>query len=168
MRAPITGIAVAMFVIVFGWLFQFTNQFQGQPSATIGSLTVPANQQANVRSLVNRTVTATTARYDSLDSPRGTTFTVPAGQTFIITAACGVDISAGGGGVIDIGYGDDAVANSAAPPTNAVTLATVFCGVFGGSDQELWLEIPAGKVPFAFAHVPAPNTWQASASGVLR
>lgn len=167
MKTPITATAVGFLFLLFVFTFAFTNQFQGHVSVTLGSAEIPLNRQLDIRSLVNRTESASNGNYDSLDFPRGTTFTVPPGKTLVITSGCAVNVGAAIGSQTEIGYGDDAVADSAAPPTNFVVL---FSGVCTATDlRPMYLRIPEGKVPYMRSHDSGgAYDWEGTAVGLLR
>lgn len=165
MRQPVTAIIVSIVVIVAVIATAFIQAgILDKPTVIIGSASLPHKDFTNVRSLINRTDQATASRYDSLDFPRGSTFTVPANREFVVTEVCAVDLSgaAPAGTHALIGYGDDAVADSAAPPTNAVTLISVTTAMSDCVDA--WAKVPAGKIPFALSE---GSNWDVTASGVL-
>jgi len=122
------------------------------PSITIGSgIEGPLSDFV---ALTNSQDTLTAARYDSYESPRGTDYVVPAGKTLYIVSFIGwPEIAPSTDEVFDIGYGDDAVNNSASPPTNAIVVCDItWEGVDSNPVQTpLFCPIPAGKYPFVYS-----------------
>ena len=95
-------------------------------------------------------------RYMSFEAPTGTDYQVPVGKSLVITRL--IYKGAAIGDMAIIGYGDDAVANGAAAPTNPVSLmgqsgvtptsSLVVEAVNLVHDIAVYLSIPAGKYPF--------------------
>lgn len=90
---------------------------------------------------------STSTRYSTLGLPAGTAYQVAAAKIFYITRLLSIYTTANGG--FKIGYGDTAVTDSAAAPTNFVALtpfipyATATIPV----DVSLALKVPTGKYP---------------------
>lgn len=143
-------------LFVFG--FGLTNYFQGHPSATIGQVEIPANNFGSLTTLVNRTEDATGGNYDSLDSPRGSTFSTA--DTLFRILSFHFDPNTVGA-TIEIGYGDDAVADSAAPPTaNQVVFSQTLSGSMSATTP-VFIPVPRNKVPYA--RISGVATWNVSA-----
>lgn len=94
----------------------------------------------------------TVAYYDTFEE-RGTDYVVPAGKKFYITRVTYTGKYNAGG--IEIGYGDDGVANSASAPTTFVSLTganAAIKSVFATEAHlpkqfDCWFEVPTGKYP---------------------
>jgi len=144
MTRIIVPLAVVAFVLAFiAW-------GDGGPALyTVGS--AETHDAGAVVALVNSTETIDAGNYDTFESPRGEAFTVGTGETLVIA----VIVASGTG---DIGYGDDAVSNSTAAPSNTVTV----CAFFDGGSA--WCPVPAGKAPF----VRVDQAGSVQATGVLR
>ena len=105
------------------------------------------------RALVSSQDLVGSSRYDTLERPRGTDYQVPAGKKLYLGKLLGIPVVASTGTcTLDIGYGDDAVANSVSAPTNAKVVVTFT--VPGGTDRkieiDLFGEVPAGKYPYGY------------------
>ena len=101
--------------------------------------------------LVNSQDTLTAARFDSFESPRGTDYQVPANTTLYITEVVGrPNDAASTTEIVRIGYGDTAVNNSTAAPTNALVVCAYTLESSDGPALPvgLFCPIPAGKFPF--------------------
>lgn len=137
--------------------FVITNDYQGNPEAQIGQVSIPANNFNALTTLVNRTPGAATGNYDSLDSPRGSTFSTADNLFRILAFHFDPNTT---GAVVEIGYGDDAVANSAAPPT---AHQVVFSQTLGGTNSAttpVFIPVPRNKVPYA--RITGVATWDIS------
>ena len=93
---------------------------------------------------------STSSRYITPHTSGTTDYVVPAGKTFYITK-----ITLNGGSAlrsISIGYGDDAVAEGAGAPTNAVTLTSTKHVIAVSADTyyvyDTFLIVPAEKYPY--------------------
>jgi hypothetical protein len=109
------------------------------------------SRSANGVALVSSTTPVTGGRYDSLESPRGTDYQVPAGQTLYITNWIGTpQMASGSSFTLEIGYGDTAVNNSVAAPTTPIVVYAVSWRTADGPpvNRSTWIEVPAGKYPF--------------------
>ena len=118
-----------------------------------------------IKALVGTAAEITGARYDSFDSPRGTSYSVTAGKTLYISKVQGtVTVAEGSTSTIQIGYGDDHVENSAGAPTTAVAVWNTTAFFRGPQliDIDVWIPIPAGKFPY----VVAAGTHTFSVTGV--
>lgn len=140
-QSGLVGIVLVLLIVGFAATQQGKYQAGG----------VEVHSSNDIVALTSSTNTVDAGNYDTLESPRGTDYQVPAGTTFVVTL-----LTASGTG--DIGYGDDAVSDSASPPTNAVTVCT-----FIGSG-EVWCPIPSDKFPF----VRVDTAGAVSAVGVER
>ena len=101
--------------------------------------------------LVNSQDILTANSYDSFESPRGTDYQVPAGQTIYITNLLGFPHSpASTSEHFHIGYGDTAVNDSVAAPTNAIIVCDYSWESADGppAPVPMFCPIPAGKYPF--------------------
>jgi len=143
----VSWIAVAILIAVFLWA-AFDVKAMEYPYRAIGAYRgTPVSVYAG---------TVTADHYMSLESPVGTDYQVPAGQTLRITHV--LYESATGGSMVIIGYGSDAVAVGAAAPTGATSLI----GAHGASPVsplaaetaassyalDVYAEVPASQFPF--------------------
>lgn len=105
-----------------------------------------ADAQGRITTLLNPTLNLGNGRYDSLDSPLGTDFIVPAGFEFHVTD--GDMPHDPPESVISFGWGDTHVENSIAAPTNSVIAFRITLD--DGSPHEFTMHVivPAGKYPF--------------------
>lgn len=106
------------------------------------------------------------SRYDTPEDPPGTDYVVPAGKTFYITKLQGVPLQTAGSAVlVEVGYGDDGVANSAATPTSPKGVWTIVANQVNGLllDLDVWIPIPAGKYPYIFCQ---GTTWNVTVMGI--
>jgi hypothetical protein len=134
-----------------------TNAFQGNPEAEIGQVTIPANNFSALTTLVNRTEDATGGNYDSLDSPRGSTFSTADSLFRILSFHFDPNTA---GATVEIGYGDDAVTDSVAPPTaNQVVFSQTLSGT-ASATTPVFIPIPRNTVPYA--RVSGVATWNLS------
>ena len=116
---------------------------------TVGSLT--EGNWTNMVALTNSQDEITAGYYDSFESPRGTDYTVPAGETLYVVSFIGLpEVAASADQVFVIGYGDSAVNNSAGAPTNAIVVCALTWETIDGVPAQvpLFCPIPAGKYPF--------------------
>lgn len=155
MRFKEAGIAIGLLCILFAVLWWRTDAFGGT-KVDVGSATISASDQAAVRQPISATSGATGGRYDSLDHPLGTDYVVTAARTFwvygIVTSSDAAAIT------VTYGYGDTHVENSAAAPTNAVTLGEFYLPAGGGLERvPVTVSVPAGKYPWA--QVTGPANW---------
>ena len=124
-----------------------------QPTYGVGAATV--TDPALTVSLTNSQANLTASRYDTFESPRGTDYVVPAGQTLYITLLVGRPDTDATLNQIEIGYGDDGVANSITAPTTPVV---VFAASWEATETDLprftnlTIPIPAGKYPYLWAN----------------
>lgn len=104
----------------------------------------------NIVGLVSSTTPVDADNFDSWQSPRGTDYQVPSDKTTYITDITGFPQVTSGNIVMEIGYGDEAVSNSASAPTGATVVWSATWAAEAGSLQALdvWAEIPAEKYPF--------------------
>jgi hypothetical protein len=99
--------------------------------------------------LVNSASVITDGNYDTFESPRGTDFQVPTGQTLTIAAWLAGLQTTGADAALEIGHGSTAVSNSASPPTDPIIVFSIPYRTSGGlNGQPLLAEIPAGRYPF--------------------
>lgn len=163
----IAALAVIIVILMFAVIYipdirpWFARGAEG--TVTIGSAEVSGERRSRIVSLVATDAAGVTdGRYDTLQAPAGTDYQVPAGQTLITSS---IDVGAGAAGVIvEAGYGDDAVNNSAAAPTTSVSLYEQTLGIAGGlAELNTYLEIPAGKFPWL--RVTGAGAWRATAAG---
>lgn len=116
---------------------------------TIGSL--DDGNWANMVALTNSQDEITAGYYDSFESPRGTDYTVPAGDTLYVVSFIGLpEVASSADEVFVIGYGDTAVNNSVGAPTNAVVVCALTWEAVDSVPAQvpLFCPIPAGKYPF--------------------
>ena len=121
----------------------------GRETWTVGSITT-RNETALV-SLTNSMDILTDNRYDSYQSPRGVNYQTPAGVTLYIGYLMGTPDTAGSTAVhVRIGYGDEAVSDSLAAPTNAVIVwdASFENPANMSNPRSVWIPIPENKYPF--------------------
>lgn len=90
-------------------------------------------------------------RYMTFEVPCGTDYVVPAGKTLRITLVQ-FDYS-GAWAKVRFGYGDDAVAEGAAAPSNPIFLThgLMSLGTTARSEAKCSYDVPAGKYPFLYA-----------------
>jgi hypothetical protein len=104
-----------------------------------------------VRSLTNSVTNVTNSRYDSYHHPAGTVYQVPAATTLHIGRVNGGPLTPQDTDVtVEIGYGDDAVSNSEAAPTNALRVFTATYKYDTGIPifTPVFITVPAGKYPY--------------------
>ena len=136
-------IVIVAAIVVFGWLVPLVTW----GSVTIGDTTYRGVAPANAVSLIGATATTTDGYYDSLDRPLTTTYAVPTGRTLTLVRADVASTSTRT--VLQIGYGDTHVENSAAAPTNPVTLYETNLPAAATYHQiPVELAMPAGKFPW--------------------
>ncbi len=120
-----------------------------QASAQVGGLST--RDFPSVTALVNSTSPVTADYYDSYESPQGTDYVVPAGQTLYITSLQGHPLAAAATSTtVRIGYGDTAVNATTTAPTAATVVYTI---TFRTNDDPpapyaVFIPIPTGKYPF--------------------
>lgn len=86
-------------------------------------------------------------KYNTLEAPQDTDYQVPAGAVYYMTRiAC---IGDAANTVIQFLYGDDAVSDSAAAPTNPVIITPPYrcCTADICYPHDVFFEVPAGKYP---------------------
>lgn len=145
--------------LTVGFLFARTG------SITIGSLS--EGYPGDMVSLTNSQDTLTAGNYDSFESPRGTDYTVPVGQTLHVIAFIGhPEVAASTSQVFVIGYGDNAVDNSAGAPTNAIVVCALTWEAVDSAPAQvpLFCPIPGGKYPF----VVSTGAGNFQATGLVR
>lgn len=106
---------------------------------------------SELKTLVCTVDEVSSTRYDSPDSPRGTSYQVPSTKTLYIGLVLGRgNVSAGTGGILELGYGDDHVENSAAGPINTVAVLSMEFNVANEDfpTVECWVKVPGGKYPY--------------------
>lgn len=114
----------------------------------------------NVRSLVNSQREVPSARYDSLQSPGGGPYASPSGKSFLgVKLQGGIEASLAQNAVLEVGYADSPLANSATPPPNAVAVWRAAWRALPGVflDLDLLVPIPTGKYPYIYASGAAWN-----------
>lgn len=119
-----------------------------------------------LRCLSNSQIQVTSERYDTLESPEGTDYQVPTGKTLYITKLqVGSGATSGTFFILDVGYGDDGVANSASAPTNRkVVYRTIYMQGAGlRGDLDVFIPIPAGKYPYIYGN---GSWWNIAAMGI--
>jgi len=141
------AVAVLVFAFLFGVLY--VERLVNKSVYKVGSILTP--DATEIVTLVNSVDTVTADRYDSYQSPRGTDYVAPAATTLYIGYLIGAPDVAGAASVhVRIGYGDDAVSDSVAAPTNAVIVWDVSYENPANllNPRSVWIPIPAGKYPF--------------------
>jgi hypothetical protein len=132
---------------------------------TIGSL--EDGNWANMVALTNSQDELGAGNFDSFESPRGTDYVVPAGETLYIVAFIGwPEVAQSADVVFAIGYGDDAVDNSASAPTNPIVVCVLTWESVDSDPVQvaLFCPIPAGKFPF----VVSSGAGNVQATGTVR
>jgi len=140
-------LSILVLVLMFG--LYSTSAF-----ALIQAFRLGAVGQDSVAGTVYATANSVTAiRYQTLESPVGTDYQVTAGYTLYITKIVWMS-NTSGYQITEIGYGDTAVPEQVAAPTNAVAVITTLFGVAQGTQtlEGLWT-IPAGKYPYMLNNV---------------
>ena len=167
-----TQIAPAALVIILGVLMfavlyvpdiqpLITRQADG--TITLGSAEIPSSARARIVALIATDAGGITdGNYDTLQSPVGTNYAVPAAVTLFIT---GLTVGAGAAGVVvELGYGDDAVNDSASAPSAAVVLYEQTLGAAQAlAELDVFGQVPAGKLPYM--RVTGAGAWRAMANG---
>lgn len=158
------GAAVIIVVMLFA-VGAFDTQARSSRIMS-GGCDVPDQNIADLVSLTTES-NVPNGYYDSLDSPSGTPYTVPARHDFILCHLESVSTSATST-VVQIGYADSAVSATSTAPATPVTLANVASPAV---DERLNVStylgtVPAGKVPWV-RHTPSV-AWSAHVVGVLR
>ena len=131
-----------------------------------GGCDVPEDNVDQVVSLTTQSAVPS-GSYDSLDSPEGTTYTVPQNRELVICSALTLSASSTVTS-FEIGYGDTAVSATTTAPTAAVLMASI---PSPADDAVLPVSsilgaVPAGRIPWA-RHTPGVS-WSAHAVGILR
>ena len=119
------------------------------PTYVIGSTTT--RDAGSGVALVASVSPVTADRWDSLESPRGTDYQVPAGQTLYITEIVGSpQVAASTSVTLTVGYGDTAVGNATSAPDAAVVVFVTTWEAADGAPLpiEVYIPIPAGKYPY--------------------
>lgn len=138
-----TPLALAIVLVFVAFLWAST------PSWEVNDITF--RNPARMIALVNSENPVTAGRYDTFESPRGTDYQVPAAGPIYLVQFHGTPLASVNAAIhVEIGYGDDAVSNSIAAPTNAVIVWNVAYPSADGLSLpvSVHLEIPAGKYPF--------------------
>lgn len=93
------------------------------------------------------------SRYMTFLKEDGTAYQVPAGKTLYITASNYHGVAAGN--LWNFGYGDDAVADGVAAPTNAKSVSVSIVVAVANTQYTLdvYAAIPALKYPYAFSSI---------------
>lgn len=125
-----------------------TNGLQRSVEVSIGRVTVPQALAENIRVLSTATLAPTSGNYDSFDNTIGTSYLVPASRFLASEFHVAGDLSSDL--LVEIGYGDTHVEDSATPPTNAVIIG-YWTWQAGGDhhDEEFTYLFPAGVYPYA-------------------
>ena len=150
MKSKAAGVAVALGLAAFFILWMQMNRFT-KDDVTVGALGLSGGRSVEVITLINSsTSTPALGRYDSLDSPRSTNYTVPTGQSLYVYAVGWTNATSTPLTLL-IGYGDTKVQNSASAPTNLVVQYSA-TGQANGEPMLLpmTVAIPAGKIPVVF------------------
>lgn len=140
---PTAWMALGM-VLLVSWVFM-----EARPDYELGA--VSFTDVSETVALVSSASPIAAGNYDSLDSPRGTDYQVPAGQTLYIAQLLGAPhTTAALDTTLSIGYGDTAVADSTSAPD---ALVIVFSTTYRAADGpplpvEVFVPVPAGKYPF--------------------
>ncbi len=146
------GIAVIFAILAFAviWVGDIRGgQIPGRTGVTfnIGGITLDLpDAQGRITTLVNPTLNIASGRYDSLDSPLGTDFIVPADREFHVTD--GDMPHDPPESVISFGWGDTHVENSVAAPTNDVIAFRISLDDNSPDEFSMHVIVPAGKYPF--------------------
>src|SRR3990167_3544913 len=150
MKSKEAGVAIALglaaFFILWMQMYRFTKD-----DLTIGALGLSGGRSVEVITLINSsTSTPALGRYDSLDSPRSTNYTVPTGQSLYVYAVGWTNATSTPLTVL-LGYGDTKVKNSTSAPTNLVVQYAA-TGQANGEPMLLpmTVAIPAGKIPVVY------------------
>jgi len=136
---------------------------QADGTITLGSAEIPSAARARIVALVaTDSGGITDGNFDTFQSPAGTNYTVAASALLFITE---LTVGAGAAGVVvELGYGDDAVNDSASAPTNAVVLYDQTLGAAQAlAELDIFAQVPAGKFPYA--RVTGAGAWTATAYG---
>lgn len=158
----VVGVLVLAFVITLtAWVDR-----SNQTVYTAGQ--IESVDPANIVGLVNSIHQVTDTRYDSLHSPRGSTYTVDAGKTLVITSIDGGTSTKASKLEIHIGYASTAVTNSATAPSDAIIVFDAFIEQ-AIQDLDCACSIPAGMIPFMQVIDDTPgSTYNFHLIGVLR
>jgi len=148
-------------LMFFAWVGESNAQTYsvGTPTITIGNVTLPLS-----RAIILTGGGSVNARYDTL-RVNGSQYQVSSGKTLYIVAYKCYAISAAAAGFTQIGYGDTAVTDSVATPTNSVnrqmnganTANSVSVATIGSIvEGSLYVTAIAGKYPYILnQNIPA-------------
>ena len=138
-----TSWAAVALVLLTGWWVGTDDSF-----AVGGSTT---RDPSDGVALVNSASPVTAGNYDTYESPRGTDYQVPTGQTLYITQLTGSpQVATSTSETLTVGYGDTAVGDSTAAPDSAVVVFVTSWESVDGAPARLdvFVPVPAGKYPF--------------------
>lgn len=104
-----------------------------------------------------------TTKYNTFEEVIGTDYQVTTGKTLYLSLAIPIASTADTG--FYLGYGDDAVNNSATPPTNAVQLMDLISvhNAYTPYEVPIFATIPADKYPYGYC---AGGTLQVHVLGI--
>lgn len=147
MRDKSLGIITALVIIAVLILWGATDGFRPD-TITIGSVELSGQRSGDVVTLIQATSfeSLVVNNFDSMDSPRGTSYQVPAGKTLYVYLINWTPNASST--TLWFGYGDNHVENSTTTPTNAVALFTSTGQVSGEPiNASTLLAVPEGKYP---------------------
>lgn len=138
-----------------------------QSQGGFGLAGVEINDHEAAVALTNTQYDLTAFRYDTYQAPRGSAYRVPAGKTLYLVQIAGRPKTASSTPVdLQMGYADEAVADSISAPTGArVVWEVSWVAVNGPPDPiDVMVPIPEGKYPW----VRASSTGNYQATGILK
>lgn len=146
----VAGLLTLLIAIVIIWAGLF-----GGPEYQVGNISFrSAGDGVN---LVSSTSPVTAGRYDTLQSPRGSAYSVPADRTLYLGSILGTPhASASLDTTITLGYANAAVSNSSAAPDTPVIVFSYTYRTADGAllPADIFVPIPEGKYPFTFVDRP--------------
>lgn len=144
-----TALYAGLFFIVFVTVYRLVESRYTSPvTAAVGTITVATRDLGDIRTLISPSATSTDGAYDSMDSPLGSSYSVPSGRSLLL-GALAVTADATSTITVTIGYGDTHVEASTSTPAGAVTLAEYVLPAAAGHERmPLTGAIPAGGHPW--------------------
>jgi len=151
----VVGLAVLLWLGIAGVASNPVVTVNGIDTRDLGKIVALTNSQTDV----------TSGRYDSFESPRGTNYQVPAGQTLYLAHIEGQSGSVGGLETIRIGYSTETVDNQVASPAGAVTVMEFSLNsATTDAHRDIFIPIPEGMYPW----ISMTGSGNLQATGFLR
>ncbi len=144
------GIAIVLIGIILALLFIatdfLTDGFSKTTLVEVGSITAPFSGVLSVDTALTASTTITDGRYDSFDSPLGTSFVGDPVNIFVVG---GFSLTSSSADIrVDYGFGTTHVENSIAPPAGLVIVGSFVIPTASGIERipVLW-KIPVNTHP---------------------